>query len=175
MIYNIKEDCFYINYFMNKKKYHYFQQAFTVVELLVVISIIIILAAIITPAVSKAKAKARAIQCASQLRRIGQALLMYALDNHELFPPDGAPPNTWASYIYPAYTGKGEEILDCPTHGFVGSIAAGPDYWYVSGLGLESPPKTLIVGCYNGCHYGYENKLVVNGSVHFLLPLEELK
>jgi prepilin-type N-terminal cleavage/methylation domain-containing protein/prepilin-type processing-associated H-X9-DG protein len=91
--------------------------AFTLVELLVVIAIIGLLAALLVPALSSSKVKARQTGCLSNMRQLGLGMLMYADDYQGLLPLTTHGSNdatdSWVNTL-PSYVGNVDKIRLCP-------------------------------------------------------------
>lgn len=80
---------------------HFFNQAFTLIEL-VVIAIISILAALLSPGLRAAREKARAMSCLCNIRQILLADQMYANENNDyLVPYWDHYQSPWTTYKYP--------------------------------------------------------------------------
>ncbi|MBI4027538.1 MAG: DUF1559 domain-containing protein [Verrucomicrobia bacterium] len=75
------------------------RSAFTLIELLVVIAIIALLAALLQPALSQAREKARQVKCMNNLKQFATAFEMYLDDHEDVYPPywDGR----WVASISP--------------------------------------------------------------------------
>ncbi|MGQ9462008.1 MAG: prepilin-type N-terminal cleavage/methylation domain-containing protein [Candidatus Fervidibacter sp.] len=85
------------------------RRGFTLIELLVVIAIIAVLAAILFPVYSRAREKARAITCISNMKQQGLAMLQYVNDYDGFFMPFPL----WKSRLDPYMTNR--ELWKCPS------------------------------------------------------------
>ncbi len=81
-------------------------RGFTLIELLVVISIISLLIAILLPALSKARESARRIQCATKVRALAQASIVYSMDYKNVLPMVESPYAVDQGYFATRSAGK---------------------------------------------------------------------
>jgi len=126
------------------------RRGFTLIELLVVIAIIAILAAILFPVFAQAREAARKTACISNLKQIGNALMMYTQDYDEMFH-------------------KGDTIVSAGDNGFGANTSIdGWDNWpwyygpYIKNVGVfdcpSSPDTTTeltVANWGNDGNYGY--------------------
>jgi prepilin-type N-terminal cleavage/methylation domain-containing protein/prepilin-type processing-associated H-X9-DG protein len=93
-------------------------RGFTLIELLVVIAIIAILAAILFPVFAQAREAARKTSCASNLKNLGTAVLMYTQDYDEQLPLAAYTTEGFAFVIWHDLTDpyvKNKQIWHCPS------------------------------------------------------------
>jgi len=101
--------------------------AFTLIELLTVIAIISLLLSILTPTLGRARASARRLKCAHNLKQIDVAMHLYTGSNDDMYPcaQDPVDPNYWlwmgrgwrgliAPYLGSSIDANNPSVLWCP-------------------------------------------------------------
>lgn len=88
------------------------RKAFTFIELIVTLAIIMLLAALIMPVFARTRESARRTNCASNLKQLGAALQLYALDYNGKLPPQPRS-SEWMGQLMPYCKNNG--IFSCPS------------------------------------------------------------
>jgi prepilin-type processing-associated H-X9-DG protein/prepilin-type N-terminal cleavage/methylation domain-containing protein len=161
---------------------------FTLVELLVVIGIIAVLIAVLLPALSKARQQAQSVACLSNMRQLGQGLVMFTQEHKgylpkgwfnarpavtgtvgsDVVPSDYSTADSWRfhypmfgwDYVMLQYVGKAKSVFQCPTdtEPQFRGLFDNPQYGFDQTLLMDKPDADDIPGSYRINTSDFSNK-----------------
>jgi prepilin-type N-terminal cleavage/methylation domain-containing protein len=119
------------------------KKGFTLVELLVVIAIIALLMGILMPALARVRQIAQRMVCGSNLKGLGNSMLIYANDYEDEFPRAGGVNTTWGGTV------RWDALDRFTAYGLTATTGAGGYATITSSFYLlvkysEVTPKTFI-------------------------------
>jgi len=140
----------------------------------IVLSVLVV-PALFLPVLSKAREKARRVNCAGNLKQIGLALMMYAVDNDGTLPTTANGGVDFGTVADAGYITPSGKVWACPSAWQQGLSVHNSNYTYVgSGLKVSNPNAPNVVIAYeaSGNHPGnsWMNALFIDGHVEGARP-----